>query len=786
MSAAGWLWARHQLRRHGASVVVLALLTSLAGGVAMAAAIGARRSRVVVSEALHERRQPDVMSLPSRAAFDWSEIVVLPYVESYGLFAVSQMCIEESGGLRGDQPLCGQPPVEGGWYDSIWRLDVVDGRMATASDEVVINRHAFKQFGYGVGSRLHLATVGAGQLDNFWSGVPEGPERWGPTFAVTVVGIFDGGDDAWRLTTGGAGGPGMAFAPSFMAANGQLLDYRVDAFLRLRGGEADVPRLRADTARLVDESIPVRNLHDARRRVERSTLVEATALWLFAGAVIAAGAVLIGQGIVRLVRATGADAPTLRALGMGTYGLVGACALPGFVVAVLAAGGAAAVALVASARVPIGLARSFDRHPGTKFDVAVMALGAIAITVVVAATAAATAWLSIRGLRARRAWTPSRVGRAVGRLGLPVPMEVGARLALERRCGGAGVVPVRPALVGATVGVLAVIAAATVGQGVGDAVANKDRTGQTWDFALTPDTDDAFVASDPDITAAASVLRGQVSLAGVPVPTYSYLAVGDPLDRVVLSGRLPQSASEIALGPSTADTLHAAIGDVVLAGPGEHRRLVVVGTALTPEVGGHSSYDEGAWVTATGLERLQPPIDWAHYLVDVRAGADTAALEQRLLAAGGRVDGTRFQASVAVGNLKTTRGLPAILGGFLALLGVGALGHTLVLAVHRRRRDLAVLRALGLSRRQTRAVVAWQATTLSAVGVVAGIPLGMLAGRWGWRWVAATMPLDYVTPFALLAIVAAPPVTLMAANAIARVPERAAAAVRPAVALRVE
>ena len=109
----------------------------------------------------------------------------------------------------------------------------------------------------------------------------------------------------------------------------------------------------------------------------------------------------------------------------------------------------------------------------------------------------------------------------------------------------------------------------------------------------------------------------------------------------------------------------------------------------------------------------------------------------------------------------------------------------LALAVVRlRRRDLAVLGALGLSCRQTRAVVAWHATTLAAVGVAVGVPLGMLAGRWAWRWVA--MPLDHVAPVAVLAAVAAVPVTLIAANAIALVPARAAAVAQPAAASRVE
>ena len=77
-----------------------------------------------------------------------------------------------------------------------------------------------------------------------------------------------------------------------------------------------------------------------------------------------------------------------------------------------------------------------------------------------------------------------------------------------------------------------------------------------------------------------------------------------------------------------------------------------------------------------------------------------------------------------------------ILGVFLALLAVGAVGHALATAVHRRRHDMAVLRALGLTHAQVRTTVAWQATTLAAVGLIFGIPLGLALARTLWRVVA--------------------------------------------------
>src|SRR5207244_4551801 len=65
--------------------------------------------------------------------------------------------------------------------------------------------------------------------------------------------------------------------------------------------------------------------------------------------------------------------------------------------------------------------------------------------------------------------------------------------------------------------------------------------------------------------------------------------------------------------------------------------------------------------------------------------------------------------------------LPLALSAFLAVLAVGAVGHALSIAVRRRRHELAVLRALGLTRRQSRLVIGTQATLLAVIGLAFGI-----------------------------------------------------------------
>src|SRR6202042_3050982 len=73
----------------------------------------------------------------------------------------------------------------------------------------------------------------------------------------------------------------------------------------------------------------------------------------------------------------------------------------------------------------------------------------------------------------------SAVAVAAASAGFGVPVVVGARFALEPGRGRSAV-PVRPALLGAVVGVVGVLAAFTFAAGVSDAAANPARFGQTW------------------------------------------------------------------------------------------------------------------------------------------------------------------------------------------------------------------------------------------------------------------------------------------------------------------
>lgn len=79
---------------------------------------------------------------------------------------------------------------------------------------------------------------------------------------------------------------------------------------------------------------------------------------------------------------------------------------------------------------------------------------------------------------------------------------------------------------------------------------------------------------------------------------------------------------------------------------------------------------------------------------------------------------------------------------FIALLGIV---NTLALSVYERTRELGLLRAVGLSRRQTRSMIRWESVLIALLGGLLGIILGLF---FGWALVAALAE-DGITELAI-------------------------------------
>ena len=177
--------------------------------------------------------------------------------------------------------------------------------------------------------------------------------------------------------------------------------------------------------------------------------------------------------------------------------------------------------------------------------------------------------------------------------------------------------------------------------------------------------------------------------------------------------------------------------------------------------------------------------------IDVSSHADARVLAGRIIAAdpGGGPGGT-YQVGPQLGaqvvNASQMGSQPLALAIGVAVAAVLALGLTILASVRCRRRDLALLKALGLRPRQVRAVIAWQTSTILAVATIAGVPLGIVGGQWAWTSFATAIgvvPSPVVPSASLVAGVAA---LFVAGNLLASGPALMAARIAPAATLRAE
>ena len=65
---------------------------------------------------------------------------------------------------------------------------------------------------------------------------------------------------------------------------------------------------------------------------------------------------------------------------------------------------------------------------------------------------------------------------------------------------------------------------------------------------------------------------------------------------------------------------------------------------------------------------------------------------------------------------------------FAIIIAVLGISITLGLAVFERTREIGLMRAVGMTRRQTRRMVRWEAIIVSTFGAIVGIVLGTLVG----------------------------------------------------------
>ncbi len=525
---------------------------------------------------------------------------------------------------------------------------------------------------------------------------------------------------------------------------------------------------------------------------------------------------IVGQAAVRQLAAAAADHPALAALGMTRSQLTTAGLVEVGAAATIGAAAAVAVAVAVSPLTPIGTARLAEPDPGISVAGKVLVVGAVAIVVLLVAGAAWPAWrfASARGAgpgnAQRRLGGNARLAARLAHAGAPVVVTTGARFAFDPG-SGRGAVPVRGAVAGTTLSVLVVTAAFTFGASLLQLVHTPSRYGQTWDAAIdlqfgtiTPVQARQLIGRDRDVSGWSFGDHGIIGIDGTVVPTIGVTRGRGPLlSPTLLQGRPPRTDHEIVLGTSTLRRFGLRVGEpVTVTANGRQIRDRIVGQAVFPNFGQGSftptDLGEGAETTAAVLQpqarALAGRPGFQFVLVRFRPGhrdaADLAGFQRSLAGFCRTVQQSTCvvtdQRPNGVANYARIDGIPEVLALLLAVLGVAVLGQVMVVSGWRRRRDFATLKVLGLVRRQVQAITAWQATTLTALALLIGLPLGVAVGRWAWALFSGSLGVPpgalVPVPFVLLMV----PAAILAANVVAYWPGRLAARQVPAPGLRAE
>jgi putative ABC transport system permease protein len=375
---------------------------------------------------------------------------------------------------------------------------------------------------------------------------------------------------------------------------------------------------------------------------------------------------------------------------------------------------------------------------------------------------------------ARRA---SRAAQLARTLRLPVTATVGAKDAYVQR--------VRAALTVASLALAAAMVVCVLAfEATMDRLADDPALqAQPWDLAvytdaMPPAQVDRLLASVPGVDVVGHRYGVLVMLGGIELETRVIDGPPSAFAFAVPDGRGVRRAGEVTLGRGALEAAGAEIGDTVtLAAEGRTFSARVVGRHVEPDAEGRGVVALAGTVPAAALR--QPA-----WILRLDPGADGARVRAAIERLGeGRLVVDRPADSEAGADTRPiVYGVTALL---LAIAGVNLL-TTLLLGVRERRRDMAVLGAVGATRRQLTGIVVSGGLLLAVPAVLVGLPLGALLFR---TVVGITDPSDgpdVATLPSWLGVALALPVALAAVALVAALAAREAARIGIASALRAE
>ncbi len=824
---------RASFSRRWTSYLSVVLLIGLVGGLALASLAGARRTDSSFPTYLASTN-PATLGLFSRyddpglglnTGYDAriaSAIAHLPLVERATTSIVFDGNIN-LGAIKGvhfhftagEEP----PTIVGstdGEFTSMDRVTLIAGRLANPknSDEAVMNGQAAQEMGLHIGSVIEIPFYTDAQNNS--SNSPAKPFR---IVRVKMVGEFIAPRAVIQSDIAKLGSSVVILSQALTRELAPECSTGTETFLQLKGGDASATRVLSEVFKIdpIAQHFPAETTASYLPIAQQSISPEAVALGIFGGLAVLATLLIAGLMIGRLIRVGADELETMRALGAHRTMLVGDELLGAL--AALTAGSllAVIVALGLSPLSPLGPVRPIYPDLGASFDGTVLGWGPVALLAILASLALYLASREVRRVTSGRfapTWKrePHWI-RWAANSGLPISAVTGIRFALEPG-KGRNATPVRSAALGAVLAIAVLVATITFGASLDALVSHPSLYGWNWNYAMLASfggaedlpahqiavllNEDHYIQQWSGVNFTKATLDGQAVAVATARP-------GARVVPPVLSGHGLDASNEVVLGETTLTQLHKRVGQTVVFSNGVSKpsTLHIVGTLTMPALSQNAGLGQGALVATskfpTSLLNLQDatiPGPNA-ILVRIRVGVSPGAAYRSLKEIDKKVNAIPAAAGLAGGivavlrpseivNFRSMGTTPTVLAAGLAVGAVVALGLTLAASVRRRRRELALLKALGFTQRQLSTSIGWQATVAAVIGCAAGIPLGIVIGRQLWILFARGINVVPSPTVPVLTVVLVGVGAVVFANLVAAIPGRNAARTSTALVLRAE
>jgi len=631
----------------------------------------------------------------------------LPAVSAVaGPWLVSPASIAFPGGRTRVIPVAGRDQPGG----AVDRLTLDSGRFVQRLGEVVLSRQLADETALGVGDTLT-------------------PASDSPLPALHVVGVATGlGNDAaaWVMP-------------------GQLSGVRTAQYLMAyRLHHASTASEIAAAVDAITQSVPTNaaidtsNYLDAKLSADRTTAVMIPFLLAFSVFALLASALIIANLVSGAVIAGTREIGIMKSVGFTPAQVVrvfaGQLLIPAGLGCLLGlpAGVLVSQPFLSDTAHAFGLPRTFDIAPW----VDLLGLGVILLVVVATVVLASlraghqSAAAAIAAGSAPSGGSGSQLAGLAGRLRAPRALTLGLGESTAR--------PVRSTMT--VVAILIGVATVTFALGLHESLTRvasalardrqvqvqvyREAVGKSQRSELSEQQVTALIASQPGTARFTGVGHADATVpgAGHPVPTFAYRGDASWLGYVPIRGRWFAAKGE-AVAPTAffTRTRHHVGDSISVLFYGQPTQLTLVGEIFDQQ-------DDNV-ILRTGIETLPGRTAVWNYEVQLRPGTDAstyaAALESASPGLSARINRENGTDTAFLLINSVLAGLALI----LALIAASGVFNTVVLNTREKARDIAILKAIGMTPRQVVAMILASTAVLGILGAVLGIPAGIALHR---------------------------------------------------------